>query len=80
MKPLIENKDGRLSAASREAMNKVLDRINARRRSGGGNKKGVDTAQNGDSAKVSSFSSWQEEHCCFLLHWWKSRNFSLLSL
>ncbi|KAJ0232629.1 DNA repair protein RAD4 [Hirschfeldia incana] len=51
MKPLIENKDGKLSAASRAAMNKVLDRISARR-SGGNSKKGVATAQNGDSAKL----------------------------
>ncbi|KAL0727987.1 hypothetical protein Bca4012_024080 [Brassica carinata] len=50
MKPLIKNKDGKLSAASREAMNNVLDRINAHR--SGGNKKGVVTAHNGDSAKL----------------------------
>lgn len=60
MKPLIKNKDGKLSAASREAMNNVLDRINAHR--SGGYKKGVVTAHNGDSAKVSSFYSWEEEH------------------
>ncbi|CAF2136264.1 unnamed protein product, partial [Brassica napus] len=47
MKPLIKTKDSKLSAASRAAVNKVLDRINAR-----GNKKSDDTAQNCDSAKL----------------------------
>lgn len=46
MKPLIKTKDSKLSAASRAAVNKVLDRINAR-----GNKKSDDTAQNCDAAK-----------------------------
>lgn len=50
MKPLIKSKDSKLSAASRAAVNKVLDRINAR-----GNKKGDATPQNSDSAKVSWF-------------------------
>ncbi|XP_056858923.1 DNA repair protein RAD4 isoform X2 [Raphanus sativus] len=47
MKPLIKSKDSKLSAASRAAVNKVLDRINAR-----GNKKGDATPQNSDSAKL----------------------------
>ncbi|KAF8097916.1 hypothetical protein N665_0279s0045 [Sinapis alba] len=47
MKPLIESKDGKLSAASRAAMNKVLDRITARRSRG--NNKGDD---NCDPAKL----------------------------
>lgn len=62
MKPLIKTKDSKLSAASRAAVNKVLDRINAR-----GNKKSDDTAQNCDSAKVSSvfYSFMVEEYLTY---------------
>lgn len=60
MKSKSESKNGRLSAASREAVNKVLDRSIAR--GSRGKKKQDDSAQSCDSTKV-CISSWEEDYC-----------------
>lgn len=65
MKPRSESENGRLAAASREAVNKLLDRSNAR--GSRGKKNRDDSAQNCDSAKVSFplvSIHYEEHHCC----------------
>lgn len=60
MKLRSESKNGRLAAASREAVNKVLDRSIAR--GSRGKKKQDDSSQSCDSTKV-CFSSCEEHYC-----------------